>query len=345
MRHVLPDVPKVGFYDPASGKSPEDIPFPSCLAAVARYLGGDSTYTHLLASSGMAFGFRWKAGWQPDSADQMFSADPNEIISRAFAAAGYAYTMLSRDGNPDGPGAATDEARFRTAIIDSIHRGVPVLAFGVVGPPECCIITGFDDDGATLIGWNFFVHLPPFNADVTFEPNGMFRKQNWFPETHSLVLLGAQHPPAFDLTETLRWAVAVARQPSLWGEATGHAAYEAWVRQLEDDFSDLPEPVLRERHDVHTSQVGILAECRYYAGQFLLKYADLHPALRQAADCFQAEHDLMWKVWDQAGGNGNPDAWTRFARPEVRRAIVPLIREALEQDRRATDLLAHMIRE
>ncbi len=362
MRHLLHEVPKVGFYKPGSGKSPEDVPFPSSLAAVARYLGNDLpwipqrdgsrldyAFAHILAASGMAFGLRWKTGWHQDNVDHMFIADPTEIIRRALGAVGYRYTMLSREGDPDGSGTAADEARFRTATIDSIQRGVPVLAFGVVGPPECCILTGYDDHGDTLIGWNFFTEMPPFNAGLTFEPNGMFRKGNWFPETHSLLLLGEREEPTFYLIDALRWAVTVARQPDLWGHATGHAAYAAWAHQLDDEFSGQPEPVLRERHEIHYSQVGMLAECRWYGGQFLRYQADLHPdiatLLRQAADCFEAEHDLMWKVWGAAGGNGHPDAWSNFARPEVRQAIIPLIRQAQEQNQRGTDLLSQAIGE
>ena len=156
-RLLLSEVPRVSFYDPNSARAPEDVPFPSCLAAAARYLGSDLpwlpqpkgapvnfAYILPLAASGMAFGLRWKAGRHPDNVDHMFIADPEEIIRRAFAAVGYRYTTLSRAGNPDGPGTPADEARFRREIIASLQRGVPVLAFGVIGPPECCLVTGYE---------------------------------------------------------------------------------------------------------------------------------------------------------------------------------------------------------
>lgn len=359
-RLLLTDIPRVSFYDPNSGKGPEDVPFPSCLAAAIRYLGSDLpwlpqpkgapvnyAYALILAASGMAFGLRWKAGWHPDNVDHMFIGDPGEIIRRAFGAVGYRYTLLSREENPDGPGTAADEARFREAIRSSLQRGVPVLAFGVIGPPECCLVTGWDE-GDLLIGWNFFAQMVPFNAGVTFEPNGMFRKADWLAETHSLLLIGEQMAPSLELVDTLRWAVTVARQPDLWGHATGHAAYDAWAHQLTEEFSGLPEAILRERHDVHNSQVGMLAECRFYGAEFLRYQAGLHDAptasvLRQAAGCFQAEHDLMWRVWGATGGNGHPDAWATFARPEVRQAIIPLILQAQEQNRVGTDLLAQLV--
>jgi len=36
--------------------------------------------------------------------------------------------------------------------MESIDRGIPVLAFPVVGPSDCCIITGYDEGGEVLLG-------------------------------------------------------------------------------------------------------------------------------------------------------------------------------------------------
>ena len=45
-------------------------------------------------------------------------------------------------------------------IMDSINRGIPVLAFGVVGPSDCCIITGYDQGGDVLLGWSTYQDIP-----------------------------------------------------------------------------------------------------------------------------------------------------------------------------------------
>jgi len=63
-------------------------------------------------------------------------------------------------------------------IIESIDQNVPVLAFGVIGPPECCIITGNDESGEVIIGWNYFQ-----NEHDDFEPTGQFRKGNWYKDS------------------------------------------------------------------------------------------------------------------------------------------------------------------
>ena len=38
----------------------------------------------------------------------------------------------------------------RRRIKSEVDNGRPVLAFGVISPPECCLITGYDDDGRFL---------------------------------------------------------------------------------------------------------------------------------------------------------------------------------------------------
>jgi hypothetical protein len=45
----------------------------------------------------------------------------------------------------------------------------------------------------------------------------------------------------------------------------------------------------------------------------------------------------MWKLWDLAGGNGNPDAYRYFADPAVRRQMAPIIQQARDRDAQAAD--------
>lgn len=36
----------------------------------------------------------------------------------------------------------------------SLDSGVPVLAYRIVGPSRCWIITGYDEDGPTVTPWS-----------------------------------------------------------------------------------------------------------------------------------------------------------------------------------------------
>ena len=47
----------------------------------------------------------------------------------------------------------------------------------------------------------------------------------------------------------------------------------------------------------------------------------------------------MWKLWDLAGGNGNPDAYRYFADPAVRRQMVPIIQESRDKSAQAVEYI------
>jgi len=347
----------VGFYT-SGDQCPEDIPFPSCLAALLRYLGEEYPWlpleahhktwrlnyanVHFLGASGMAFGLLWREGWHFDNADHMFVADPREVIRRAFLAAGYEYEIVEKDGNPE------DELRFRDKIMTAINQGVPVLAFGIIGPPECCLVTGYDDDGDVLMGWNYFQNDPAFQADVTFEPNGYFRKRDWFKDTWSFILVG-QKRADFDTQlsnrEMLSWALKVMRTPEVYGRHSGLAAFEPWRRQIlnESDFMDNDADTLRQRYEVHNTAVGLVAEGRSWGNLFLRHIAAESPQMEsdliEAAACMEAEHDLMWDLWAVCGGNGNPEAWTLFKARDNRLKLAELIQKAHALDEKAAALI------
>jgi len=372
-RFILEGVPRVHFYE-GGPRCPEDIIFPSCLRAVMDYLGDtlgcehleahgrewclDCTYSYLIATSGAAFRLSWKAGWHPDNVDLMYTtSDPEEPFRRAFASVGYGYEAVNRAG-PD------SERVMRERIAESIdNRKAPVFAFGVVGPPECCLVTGYDECGDVLIGWNFFQGMPEFTSGLEgleFEPTGEFRRRRWIEDTEAIMLLGERHerPPLEQVTrDTLRYGLRIMHTPSLsdarhgnldaWKDrSSGLAAYDAWAAAITDE-ADLPRDdfaALRARFEVHDDAVGTVAECRWYGARFLRSAAKHLPAMAErllsAASCFEAEHDIMWKVWGLAGGNGRTDEHARrFADPAARREMAALIRASRD---RCAEAAAHL---
>jgi hypothetical protein len=356
-RLVLEGVPRVRFYQGGPG-CPEDIPFPSVMAALMEYLQEEAfgcrtcralppgskitcTYAFFLGISGVASFLSWKPGWAGDNLEIMYmSDDPAAPFERAFRATGYDYRIVGVEDGRD------NEAFFRQQIMESIKKGRPVLAFGPVGPPESAIITGYDEGGDVLIGWSFFQDVPGFNAGLEYEPSGQFRARNWFdyPPGFSFITIGEkkERPP---LPETyrsaLQWMLQVARTPITFGDRhNGLAAYAAWAEHLlrDEDFPDA-EAVLRQRHEVHDAAVFLVAEARWYGSQFLLQASDpdilpycMAEDLMHAAASYAAEHNLMWEMWDLAGGNGNPDAFRRLADPTVRRKMIRVIEQARDKD-------------
>jgi hypothetical protein len=354
MRKILEGVPRVSFYD--GTRCPEDVPFPSCLRAYLEYVGDDNygctnqkvdsqcgitcTNAFLMATSGAAFRFLWKPGWFGDNSDIMVMAEnPTEPIERAFASVGYGYEIIGKKDSVD------NEAVFRARISASINAGRPVIAYGVIGPPEVCLVCGYDEGGEVLIGWNCFQDLPEFGGGGEKELCGYFRKRDWFANTPGLILFGdKQDVPDLTTTfrTTLQWALQVTRTPQVRGRPSGFAAYTAWAEQIQhnDEFPADDMAVLRERHMVHSDAIGTIAEGRWYGAVWLRNMAELFPKiaddLRAAAACFEMEHDLMWAIWEFGGGNGYSDDQVRaVADPTRRQRMVPMIKLAQEKDEQA----------
>jgi hypothetical protein len=302
------------------------------------------SYAFFIGVTGVASFLSWKPGWEGGNVEIMYmSDDPCAPFERAFQAAGYAYEMIGA-----GAGGA-DEVLLRRRIVESIRQARPVVAFGPIGPPEAALIIGYDEGGDVLIGWSFFQNVPAFNAGVDFESTGQFRKRDWshYRDGFRCLLVGQkQERPTLAETyrRALEWMLQVTRTPVTLGvRHNGLAAYVAWAEHLlrDGDFPD-DEVVLRQRHDVHDMAVGLVAEARWYGSQFLIQASNpdiLHHSLAgdllHAAACYAAEHDLMWQLWGLAGGNGNPEAFVRFADPAVRREMVPVIHEARQKDAQA----------
>ncbi|MDQ7794820.1 MAG: hypothetical protein RDU89_10495 [bacterium] len=364
-RLVLEGVPRVSF-GPGGATCPENIPFPSVMRALMQYFGeGDlgcrsshalppgckvpCSYSFFIGVSGVAAFLSWKPGWASDNVEISYmSDDPAAPFDRALRATGYEYQHLGTD---------LDETSVRKRIRESIQGGRPVLAFGPVGPPESAIITGYDEGGDVLIGWSFFQDMPDFNAGVEFEPSGQFRKRDWhaYPPGFYCIILGKRkrRPPLSEtFRQALEWMREVANTPLTCGDRhNGLAAYDAWAEHLlrDDDFKAGDEAI-RQSYSSHDQAVGMVAEARWYGSQFLIQASDpdvlpyrMAEDLLHAAACYAAEHDLMWRLWDLAGGNGNPQAHLRLADPEVRRQMAEVIRQAREKDAQAAEHIARAL--
>jgi hypothetical protein len=375
-RLVLENIPKINFYE-GGPRCPEDLCIPSVLRALGEFFGDEMfgcktcralqpgcqincAYSFFVGVTGVAAFLSWKKGWNDSNAAFYMSADPEAPERWGYRALGYPFTWLEKKpaaGEPD-----EGRARFLRAIVESLEQGRPVVAYGVVGPPEPALIAGYDEGGEVLIGWSFFQSIPDFSTGVEFEPGGYFRKRDWFKDTFCLLVLGErqERPPLKQIfRDALEWMVKVARNPRVrpeadapeWyrGRANGLAAYTAWAESLlqDGDYAGLDEAGLRQAFEIHNSAVGQVAEARWYGSQFLLQAAnpDYNPPLSLAEDLYHAagyyaaEHDLMWKLWDLAGGNGNPDGWKYLGDPEIRRKMAEVILQAREKDALAIEAI------
>ena len=132
---VLYGVPRVSYFnDP-----PELTPFISSLRACLTFSGQSMPYDRLMAASGAAFRLLWNTSCLDGGNVDILAMcpDPYEPVRRAFAAAGRTFRHLQKT---DAPGNQDD---MITLLREEIDAGRPVIAFGIVGPPEACVLTGY----------------------------------------------------------------------------------------------------------------------------------------------------------------------------------------------------------
>jgi hypothetical protein len=368
-RVVLEGVPRIHFFD-GGPRCPEDFGFPTALRAVLEYLGDagvgcNSTrtmaeapdqylgcnYAFGMVTSGLAFQQLWHpTGWEWGDDVMRVGIDPAEPIRRAFEALGYGCEIIANADRSealkqpyDALSVQMDAAGIRARIVESIRdHGRPVLALGVIGPPECGLITGYDQGGDVIIGWNLFQGFPGMNDGVTFEPSGCYRQGNWVAQTPAIVLLGerGERPPQKEsVRKAAQYAVQIAHTPTSGEFVAGLASFDAWAEAMErdGDFATDDLGILRERYQRHSNQVGNVAEGRWYAAVLLGAAAQNDETgaehLWHAAGCYAAIHTLMWKIWNRAGGIGDDDEKVRTGTTAgARRDIAALLRQARDQD-------------
>ncbi len=327
-RAVLAGVPKIGYHIHL-------CPFPGSLYACMEYLGDPCSYDYLMGVTGAAF----RRFWQRDdggNVDLMYLAP--EPHRRAFEALGYECSTVP----------ATDKDAMVQAIKASIAEGRPVLAFGIIGPPECGIVAGYDQGGEVLIGYSYF-------QDGSFP--GYYELAGWFEKMErgalGAILIGdkaARPPERAILKSTLEWAIDLARTP-VWpnrpDHASGLAAYDAWAAGMEVD-ADYPRDnpqVLGVRVMVHGDQTVMLDE-RRNAARYLRSMVEVAPEagdhLNAAATLYDQVADQVGRVW-LWGHSMGPEVGQALVDPNIRKGIAQGIRTAREKEARAVAYLAQAL--
>ena len=308
--------------------------FSGSVVACMQFFKEDVSYHFVAAVSGAAFHIQW--AWEPDNCAPEITLG-EELARRTFRALGYKYTQIT-DFEKTSP--ENSEAAWRRRIIANIDKGYPIIARGVVGPPECCVIAGYAQEGEVLLGRSYFYQ----------DSKGYFRKHDWYKECFGLIEIGEKigSPPRTDiLRQTLEWALELAQTPERNGRATGFAAYERWadVLKRDEDFpeDDLEVLSLRCMATVNDG-FGYLADLRWSACEFLNGIADecgeAAADLKAAAEACKAESELHCRGMKLGPTSFAPDEEKRrIADPALRREMASLVCEAGAKYRSAVEHL------
>ena len=350
-RMVLDGVPKVRYFRDGM------CPFALGLKCLTDFLGEDYFYGYILGASGACFRMAWNhTTWDCGNMD-LGRLGP-EPFRHGLRAVGLRHRfLLKKSWWPEAIGDdiellddKTAEAVLRARIVQSIRDGLPILAFGVVGPPEVSIICGYDDGGKTLIGWAAMDGDHPKDQR---EPNGMFRQRDWFARTEGVMLVEGK-PERPDLESVYRdaldWAYQVSTLPKTKTHCFGQAAYAGWAGAMlkDPDFPWDDEKTLQDRRFTVWDGMIMLAE-RGAAAEFLEAAAEARGEaaksqpqaaehLREAARLFREEGKCCVEMQKLLGGHALPSK--PFADPCARRRAADFIHEAREKNAAAVKRLA-----
>lgn len=330
----------------------EATPFPSCLRTVLNYLGQEIDYCYLMAATGAAFRLRWNRNcWDGGNVDvSVIYEDPEEAYVRAFRAAGRSYSFLRRE--------KSDKQGFIDFIVKEIDEGRPVVALGIIGPPEACVITGYRDNGRTLLGWNFFQEMGEFGGGHTIDESGYFVTDMWWdnPCTTLLMSVGETEAPWGDTFEILKNALHILKTLSVGVYAGGQDAYSLWAQKLSDDreFSEqMPMPERFDRLMCHNDALTMISEGRAYAG-FYLKYVaeefeksgdSVKVGLaKKAAAHFRKEYEISRKLSSLHQDKNDATGMSLLFDKNVREKAVVFIREAAREDMAAAKAIEEIVK-
>ena len=325
----------------------ECTPFAASLRSCLNYLGQDIRYAYLMAATGAAFRLRWNSScWDSGNVDIMnVFDDTEEAFVRGFRAAGRSCSFMRREAN-------TTKADFADFIRAEIDAGRPVIALGIIGPPEACVIAGYRAGGETLLGWNFFQESPEFGGR-RIDDSGYFTTDRWWgnPSTRLLMAIGEDRVETPDASEILREALDILERETVTHSNGcayygGQAAYRAWAAAFSND-EDYPEgmplPRLFERLMCNNDALMTVGEGRAYAAAWLRTLADsfagegkgdLAAIARRAGECFAGEEALVGEIraMPEYREPGERRALA-LTDPDVRKKIVERIMRAGELDR------------
>ena len=346
---ILYGVPKVAYsYE-------ECTPFCAALKACLNYMGQQVDYAYIMAATGAAFRLRWNTGaWDGGNVDiRNIYEDKYEAFRRGTRAAGRSCRILTREGSC--------KEEFIQFIKSEIDEGRPVLALGIIGPPEACLITGYQESGQKLLGWNCFQDNQEFARNVSIHPSGYFITDGWWEneETRAVMSVGEYQEGPLNQVEVLKNGIDILTKEKVCfcengrnaEYAGGQRAYEAWAKAVGDD-KEFPQgailPILYERIMCQGDAQVMVGEGRSYAACFMEWIGRTNPSVEescnQAAGYFRKAAECTFQMNKPKGGFMQDEAATRkFAEPEVRKQIVPLINKAREYEAKACELCKEIL--
>jgi hypothetical protein len=193
----------------------KDNTFIGALTAAMHAIGEDVTYNYLMGVSGVAFRLNFRQpNWCPSGADATAGFNHAWPAMKALG-----YTAKQYNTNADN---VSDVMNTRETIVQSINRGYPILAIGLIDD-NWGVITGYIDNGEKFLCRSY---------DTDAEGYALAEKWPWIA-----FVIGEKKkaPDRYEnILNSLKLAVELANTERFGSYASGFAAYEAWADDLLD---------------------------------------------------------------------------------------------------------------
>lgn len=264
--------------------------FPICVKAVSEYLGDDVSYAYIMAATGAAFRLVWnREEWDLSNIDIYHTLkDSNGIYEYGAKALGRKFDFIERDDH-------TRKEDFTAFIKSKIEKGFPVIALGIIGPPEPCIVAGYEASGDVVVGWNFFQNDAEFSSEISLMDNGYFRSDKWWEntDTQAVMCIGEVSDIPSGDGEIIKMATDIMMARSEGVYAKGISAYDAWKDMLLNEkwfetgvgFDDLFSKLL-----VQNDAVTCICDGRKWGAKYFEELSEKYGATERAVCQKIAKH-------------------------------------------------------
>lgn len=268
--YIVEGVGQLGF-----GKG-QDCSWAGALLLSLKTMGVDTSYETVMGVTGACWRIAFASVWDFSSADALVACD---YAAPAFQAYGIKPIWADRISKEE-------RKRVKEQIVSDVEAHRLPVAINLRVAPEWGVITGYADQGNTLLCRTYFDdevfmqqgHEPAFQEEMA-RTGGYLYVDNW---PFALVRMGEtfEAPPAVEsLLASLRLRMDSMGKTENRGYKLGYAAFEAWRLGLTDDswYIEAKEEDVKRRYLVNRFCLAALADARRSAAAYLASSRELLP--------------------------------------------------------------------
>ncbi|NPV79751.1 MAG: helix-turn-helix transcriptional regulator [Firmicutes bacterium] len=319
-------------------------------------VGENYDYAELLSCSGLGNRLCWTEGQWIFGNENIENCNvyPFEIQDRLLNAIGWKVKRIVVERDDSKHAVNISEGKIRQDFVDSINKGIPVLAQGITDDGckhDYDVFYGYEGDGEKIIGWDYYQ-----NNDQPFI------RENWERELISYMLLTEKAEPVSERKRIIAAFKAItghARQGVIRGRKVGFAAWESFLNQLEhDDFSKCSlhpsEEMPNDENGVNSLEHRFIIYCDALCqisqrGQILPYYKRLVEKFPEWAQ----ELNIAITAWQDCAGYGgylwsqgfsfDDKGYEKFRSPEMRRILADEGRRAMKKEIEAIEQIEKIL--